>query len=374
MIIHLSILGLIMMVSLIWEQRIKCIKLNAVYNGKTASDVKGPLTPWLIVFGYIAFLTAMRTSYNDTSVYVYSFEDLEGTLDAAFAVFAGDGKDKGFDFVGNIFKYFISDNYHVWFGFWAIIEAIILIILFNREATSFFEACFFFFSSSLYINNFSMMRQWFAVVVLFGASKFIKERRFIPFLIVCLLAAQIHNSAYLFIIVYFLVLGKPWSFKQNALLVIFVILIFFLNPLLQATNDLLQDSTYDYVMETMQSGNGSSIIRVFISAVPVIIAFLNRKYISNDSMIDLCVNMSVLNFLLNIVATFTSGLYVIRFATYMNMYNVILYPHLLNVALHKNNRKLVKLAFYTLFSVYYVYQMIHQGEWYYISDILGSFK
>lgn len=374
MIIHLSILGLIMLVSLIWEQRVKYTKLNAIYSGKSVSDVRGPLAPWVIVLGYIAFLTAMRTSYNDTTVYVLSFEKLEGTVDAAFSVLTGDGKDKGFDFVGNLFKYFVSENYHVWFGFWALIEAVILIKLLRRESASFLEACFFFFTSTLYVNNFSMMRQWFAVVVLFGASKFIKERKFIPFLLICLLVAQIHNSAYLLIIVYFLVLGKPWSFKQNALLVIFVILILYLNPLLQTMSDLLQDSPYDYVVETMKTGNGSSVIRVFISSVPVIIAFLNRRYIGNDKMINLCINMSLLNFLLNIVATFTSGLYVIRFATYMNMYNTILYPYLLNVVLHKNNQKLVKIAFYTLFLAFYIYHMIHQGEWHYVSDILGSFK
>lgn len=42
-------------------------------------------------------------------------------------------------------------------------------------------------------------------------------------------------------------------------------------------------------------------------------------------MINICINMSMINFLLNVLATFTSGLYVIRLATYMSVYSLILY-------------------------------------------------
>lgn len=346
-----------------------------IYNGGTSSTYKSALLPWIIVFGYIAFLAAMRTRYNDTSVYINSFNNLPGTWEAAISVLNGDGKDKGFGFLGNIFKCLVSEDYHMWFLLFASVEAIVLAKLLQREAISIWESCFYFFTSTLYVNNFSMMRQWFAVVILFGASKFIKQREFISFLFVCLLVAQIHNSAYLMIVVYFIVQGKPWSKKQNIMIMFFTIVMFFLNPLLETTSDLLQNTTYDYVLDTMQAGNGSSPIRVLISAVPIVIAFVCRKRIDkNDAMINLCINMSLTNLLLNVVATFTSGLYIIRFSTYMNMYNMILYPYLLNVAISAKNRKIVKITFYVLFFLFYIYQMKHQGEWRYVSDILGTFN
>lgn len=374
MIIHFSILGIIIIVSLLWEGRIKRNNIRAIYDGGISSTYISSLTPWIIVFGYIAFLAAMRTKYNDTYVYINSFENLPGTWEAAISVLTGNGKDKGFDFLGNIFKCFISEDYHMWFLAFAIVEAIILARVMRRETVSLWDACFYFFVSTLYVNNFSMMRQWFAVVVLFGASKFIKQKRFISFLIICLLAAQIHNSAYLMIVVYFLVQGKPWSRKQNIMIFAFAIAMLLLNPLLETTSDLLQDTTYDYVVNTMQTGNGSSPVRILISAVPVLIAFIYRKRINEaDDMINLCVNMSLINLLLNMVATFTSGLYVIRLSTYMNMYNVILYPYLLNVSVSKMNKKFIKVGFYVFFFLLYIYQMKHQGEWYYISDVLGVF-
>lgn len=77
--------------------------------------------------------------------------------------------------------------------------------------------------------------------------------------------------------------------------------------------------------------------------------------------------------LLNIIASFTSGLYLIRMSTYFNMFNVLLFPFILERVLVGNNRKLVKIAFYVLYFLFYIYQMKHQGSFGYSSDILGKF-
>ena len=217
-----------------------------------------------------------------------------------------------------------------------------------------------------------MMRQWFAVVMLFAASNFIKEKKFFRFLIVCLVVAQFHSSVYMMIPVYFLVQGKAWSRKQVSLIAVFAFALLFLNPILGTLESSLSGSTYDYAISAMNSGAGSSIIRALIAAVPVVLAFMYKDEINNP-MINLCVNMSLLNLLLNILASFTSGLYIIRFATYTSVYNLILYPFLLNVAVKGNDRKIVKAAFYVIYFCFYIYQMQYQGSFNYSSDILGTF-
>lgn len=62
-------------------------------------------------------------------------------------------------------------------------------------------------------------------------------------------------------------------------------------------------------------------------------------------MIHICINMSLINFLLNLLATFTCGLYVIRLATYTAGYSLILYPYLLNVTVSSRNRSALKVGF-----------------------------
>ena len=137
----------------------------------------------------------------------------------------------------------------------------------------------------------------------------------------------------------------------------------------------LEGTTYDYALAAMSSSSGSSLIRPVIAAVPVGIAFVYRDRIeAGNKMVNVCINMSLLNFLLNLVASFTSGLYVIRLATYTAVYNLILYPYLLNVTVDQSRREFLKTGFYILYFLFYCYQMSYQGAWGYSSDILGVFR
>ena len=268
MIIHFSVLAVILVCALIWERPIRYHKLNSIYYGERY-DYKSPLMPWLIVFGYIAYLAAMRSGMNDTSGYIQSFEHIPGTWDDVSRILDGDGKDKAFDITANIFKMYVSDDYHGWFGLFAAVESCIFIHVLRRESVSFLDSCFVLFATALYYNYFSMMRQWFAVVLLFGGAIFIKEGKTIPYILLCLFAAQFHNSAYLFIPVYFMVTGRAWSPKQNLIIIAAVVGLFFLEPILDAVESSLANSTYDYAVAAMNSDSGSSIIRPVIAAVPV---------------------------------------------------------------------------------------------------------
>lgn len=371
MVIHFSILAVILIVSLLYEYRIRSFAISCVNNG---DRFKTRSWPWLLVFGYIAFIVAMRTNTNDTYAYIHSFQNLEPTWHAfreqvASAEF---GKDWAFDAVSILFKILISDDYHLWFAMYATIESLLFVYILRRYSVSLLDSCFFLFCSSLYYDYFSMMRQWFAVVVLFAASTLIKDKKFLKYLLICVFVAQFHASAYFMILVYFLVNGKPWSTKQLLLIVSFAASMLFLKPILDGMEEVLVDTTYDYAIEAMNSDAGSSFIRAFIAAVPVLLAFLHRREI-DDSMVNICINMSLLNFLLNILATFTSGLYIIRFATYIDVFNLILYPYLLNVVIKGDNRKILKTGFYVIYLILYIYQMKHQGAFYYGSDILGTF-
>ena len=210
--------------------------------------------------------------------------------------------------------------------------------------------------------------------MLFGGARLIKEKKTIPFIILCIIAAQFHPSAYIMIPVYFFACGKAWSQKQNMLIGVALVALLFLNPVLSRLASSLDDASYGYAIEAMMAGSGSSVIRAIIAAVPVVLAFVNRQRIdSENTMINACINISVINFLLNFLASFTSGLYVIRLATYVQVYNLILFPYLLNVAISNRNRGMLKAGFYVIYLLFFCYQMSHQGSWGYVSDILGVF-
>lgn len=366
MVIHFSILGVILFVNLLWESGTKKIKQKRGFY----------IMPWLpfaIIFGYLAFLAAMRSGMNDTSAYVHSFDLATGTFNEMGNIITDNSKDKAFYILANLFKMFISDDYHLWFAFFSIIESLCFIYILRRETVSILDSCFFFFTSTLYYNYFSMMRQWFALALFFLAFKWLKRKQFLPYLVVCLLAAQFHNSAYLCIPVYFLVHDQPFCRKQLIYIFILCILMFLLNPILSVLES--SDTTYNYVFETMTQSSGSSPIRILISAVPIVLCFVyrNKVYKENNNTLNICINMSMINLLLNIMASFTSGLYLIRMSTYFNMFNVLLFPFILERLLVGNNRKIIKIAFYVLYFLFYIYQMNYQGAFGYSSDVLGKF-
>ena len=374
MVIHFSVLGLILVVSLFWEHSVRTRKVNSLLSGQGYGR-KSALLPWLIILGYVTFLAALRSHVNDTGAYVHSFNNLEASWEAFREQIASakEENDWAFDAVGILFKMFISEDYHWWFFAFAAVETMAMIHVLRKYAVSLLDSCYFFFCGSLYFNYFSMMRQWFAVVMIFAAIDLLKEKRFISYLIVCVILAQFHASAYLMIPLYFFVQGKAWSGKQVAIITVFCAAMFFLNPLLSTLETTLEGTTYDYVVESMSEGNGSSPIRILISAVPVVLAFADRKWI-DDKLMNICVNMALINFLLTVLATLTSGLFVVRFTVYTNIYNLLLYPYLLDVVVTPNNRKILKPAFYILYVFLYFYDMSKTGSFYYASDILGTFQ
>lgn len=366
MIIHLSILGVILCVSALWEKGTK--KLRNKYT-----EYIMPLLPFLLIFGYLAFLAAMRSNMNDSSMYVHSFNLIPGTFDNIIEIINGDGKDKAFDILANLFKMFISDDYHLWFALFSVIESVCFVYILRRESMSLLDSCFFFFTSTLYYNYFSMMRQWFAVALFFLAFKWLKQKQFIPYLLICLFAAQFHNSAYLCIPIYFVVHDRPFCNKQLVYVFIIVIMLLLLNPLLETLES--SSSTYNYVFDTMNQNSGSSPIRIIIAAVPVILCFLYRKKIwnMNNKTLNISLNMSIINLVLTIIATFTSGLYLIRMSTYFNIFNLLLFPFLLENILTGKNKRIIKIGFFIFYLLFYFYQMSHQGSWGYSSDVLGKF-
>lgn len=374
MLLHFSILGVILLLSLFYENRIRESKVTAALNGGDYVSAKTYYVPCLILFGLLTFYACIRSEVNDTFVYKTVFNDLKPSWDNINTIIDDTSKDKGFYILQNLFKMYISDDYHMWFLFVASIESIILVSVLAKESVDFFDAAFYFFASQLYCNYFSMMRQWLAVCIVFAGFTFIKRKKFIPFLLLCLLAAQFHNSAYYMIPVYFLLQGTPWGKKQMSIILLFVLALFFLQPILSSVSGSTDDSTYNYVFNSMSSNSGSSIARVAFIILPLILAFINRDKITDKTMC-ICVNATVLTFLLIVVASFSSGLYINRFKTYINMFTIMLVPYILNVTYNNSREKqTVKMIFYIFYFAIYVVFMNYENSFLYASDIVPFFN
>ena len=163
--------------------------------------------PWLIFFGYIALLAGMRSGMNDTSVYINSYRDgantLQGVLSAAART---DIKYKAWTFLEGFCRLaFGRNNYHLFFLFVATIECCMFVYVMRRQAIDYTIVCFFFFACHYYYNNFSMMRQWLAVTIVFTSISALRDKKFFKYAFICFVGGLFHPSAWFCIPIYFLV-------------------------------------------------------------------------------------------------------------------------------------------------------------------------
>ena len=365
---------MILVMSLLYERRIKTEKVLVAEESDGGFIYNSPLLPWLLVFALITYYATVRTDVNDSLAYIDIYDIfLEPTWDYIQKIATDNSSDKGFYILSTLFKMYISTDYHLWFFVISVICSISFIYFFRKYAVSYLDTLFFFFCTTLYFNFFSMMRQWLAISIVLFAFGFLRKGKFIPFMLICILAAQFHNSAYFMIPIYFLVRGEAWKRKQISIIAVFAIAVVFLSPLLGRLESSTTGWTYDYVAKSMNTNTGSSFIRPIIALIPVVFAFLFRNEIK-DKTVNILINISLLNLLLNILAVFTSGLFVIRFSTYFSVFLTILFPYLLNVTLKDNpNIKIIKVGYYVFYFIYYWYQMSYSESWMYGSDILGYF-
>ena len=370
MVIHYSILGVILFVSLFWNK-------FALQKKQQNPFEKQALTPWVIIFGYITFLAAVRSKFNDTAVYIYDFNNAPGTMSSALEAFRTANIKYAFTgFLQNVFKAYISDDYHMWFLMFALIESICFIYIYRRYCNDLFVPCYYFFTTGLYVNYFSMLRQWMAVAILFASLTFFINKKWVQFVICCVLAYLFHPSALVGVFVCFLAIGKPWRFKQIAIIVVAVVALLFMSPLLNSLESSSLGSTYDYALEVMNTNSGSSPLRAIITFIPVALSFASKRSIEdeNNKVLDLSVNISVFYFFLNLVAAFTSGLYVVRLSTYLSPFVAILYSYLLTKLLDPKWRTIILIGFIVFYFLYYYYNMHNSGAGMYVSDILGEFR
>ena len=167
--------------------------------------------------------------------------------------------------------------------------------------------------------------------------------------------STIHGSALILLLVYFLRNVKPWGAKMRTVIFLSLIAGVCFDKLFPLFGNLLAETQYKgYVDYISSQGKGSSIIRLAIAMIPCVIAYMARYAIEdeNNKLINFSINMSVINFCLYIIATFSSGMVVGRLTTYFDIYNLILLPWLMHHAFTERSRKMVILlcmAFYLVF-------------------------
>ena len=274
-----------------------------------------------------------------------------------------------------LLKKFTSD-YNVWFTIIAVISGICVMIPLYKYSSNFGVSAFLFMASCQFSWMFNGMRQFLVASIIFACTGLVLRRKFIPYTIIVCLLSTIHTSALILIPMYFIVTGEPWN-KRTMLFVGGIILaILFTSKFTGMLEDVVENTDYATSMEEFkETDDGTSIMRIAVESVPVIIAFVYRNRIKDKltPIIKLSINMSLVASGLYVISKIArSGIMLGRLPIYFSMYNLILLPWLIKNIFNKEEKRLVYYLMIVLYIAFFYYQMVVTWNGFgYASKILG---
>lgn len=326
--------------------------------GKEARRAKKQYA-WLVMLPVIAFAAFRWNYFGDTNMYIRTFQSIPATLSGKLEYVKGLEKDVGFYSLGALVSVFSGQRFRVFFIIIALIQGYCLMKTFRKYSDDYWMAVFFFVASTdVYSWMFNGVRQFTAVAIIFGASTWIFQKKYVKACLMIAFASLFHQSALLMIPIVFVVQGKPWNWKTLLVILGTIVIMNFSGAFTGMLDTALEDTQYRNVVSDWTQGgdDGTNPIRVLVYSVPTLLSLLCRKKIaqSGDRVIQICCNMSIMSTALYLVSMVTSGIFMGRLPIYCSLYGMgILLPWELKHVFGKS----VKLMAIVCFLLFYFYQM-----------------
>lgn len=297
----------------------------------------------------LVLVSGLRSGIGDTPFYMHSFEILANNP----ASFKFEG-DFALDFMSLLLMQISTDPQILIFTT-ALITNLLNVIMFNRYRSYLELQVYMYITSGYYIVTMNGLRQCLAAALLFACTKFIEDGKFIKYSICVLLISTFHGSAVMMIPLYFVVRQKAWSKKMwifIALGVLGVLLYDYISPILFKALESTQYSGYAEFDE-----GGSSFMRLVVNMVPVVLAYLKRKDISeNWEHGDIFVNMSIINAMFVGLGMFNWIFN--RFTLYLQLYNFVLVPYIIKNCFKGKERRVVYFLFIICYFYFFYYEQV----------------
>lgn len=322
----------------------------------------GKFSAFLLVLPYIIWAGFRTDSFGDTPVYRMSFYSVADSLSSLPSYAASQTKDAGYYVLSSLFKILISNSSVVFFLAIAAFQLFCIMKTYRKYSSDYWMSIFLFIVSTDYLSYMhNGMRQFIAVCGIFACLDWIIKKEYFKTIIVILLLSTIHQTALIMIPIIFIIQGKAFNKKTILLIFLTLIVLVGVNEFTSFLEDALKETQYNDIMtnEIMQNKTGTNILRVIVYSVPLLLSIVGKRYIdeANDSLINLCVNCSVITTALYAISAVTSGIYFGRLPIYTSLTGYILLPWLINRMFEKKSAVLVKFMMYGFYFLFFYYQM-----------------
>ena len=300
---------------------------------------------WMLIAATILIVfSGFRTgSIGDTGMYMHSYR-----LYASDSSIAKFDRDPGFVILNLILIQFSSNPQILVFVTSLIVNLFNMIVFYKYS--SYLELQVYIYIASGYLTvTMNGMRQCLAAAILFIFNSLIIKGKFKLYLVIVLMVSTIHASALIMIPVYFIVRQETWSKKVVIMVILASIGVVFYNVLSPILFKLLENTQYAGYSQFNEGG--SSLMRVIVNMVPVVLAYIKRDELKEmwpES--NIFINMALINVIF--VAFGMFNWIFNRFTLYMQLYNFILIPYVIR---HCFKGKEKRLLYFGVLICYFVF-------------------
>lgn len=319
----------------------------------------------ILVFGVmlcLVIISGLRSGIGDTFNYKQIYINNDFTWEYIFSE-----KDIGFGIFQMILKQYSEDPQIMVFTAALFTNVLIIIVLYNYSRL--FElSTYLYITGGIHLVSMNGIRQVLAAAIIFIATKYLLNGNFIKYAVIVLLASTFHQSALLLLPIYFVVRVKAWTKYTFLILCSAVLIVLGFNQFTSFLFSAIQDTQYSGY--TNFNEGGASIIRVIVSAAPLVVAYLGReklRVVFPKS--DYIVNMALLGLVFMIIST--QQWIFARVAIYFNLYQLILISWIIEV-FSKKDRKFVYYMILVLYFIFYYYENVVSLNILYESDWLDN--
>ncbi len=311
----------------------------------------------------ILIWTAKRSLYfGDTGAYYAGFLEMPDKISELSAYMDTIQKDEFFYLFSALIKIFITDNRYIYFGIIAAFQLFALYRIYRKYSEEYFLSMFLFIASTDYLSwMFNGMRQFIAVCIMFLAFPLLLKKRYLSTILIVIFASMFHGSALIMIPFIFIVQGKAWNKLTVIFLFAIIIIISFVDRFTDVLDNMLTDTTYKNVVTdwTQWGDDGTNVLRALVYSVPAIISLYGRNKIKaeNDSVINICTNMSIVSAGIYIISIFTSGIFIGRVPIYFSLYSYVLLPWEMKHIFSKSARVVITITMIVLYLLFYIYSV-----------------
>lgn len=323
----------------------------------TEIDINRDTQTFFFVLGTVilAYVTGQRFAFGDTNAYIDSFNNIDVTVSEVLSEFKL-GEEHLFLLIKVFIRQYISTEPRVFIEIVSFITIVpILYFYFNYSGDLKF-AFLLFVLSGCWEHSMNGLRQYLACAIMLMALSLLYKRKWYLYIPIVILAAQIHTSAYIFIVVYFIANKPAWGKFTKIMLVIGLFLLVTYPVTGSFMNNLFVENTdYGEKYNTSEFNYSINIFRVAVMSVPIMVSFLNRKnMIGKYKYYDIVFNMSLLCAMCTLIGLF-SAVYA-RLNLYFEVFNVILLVWNIDDMIKQERYKWIKYACIVCFIAYFLYQ------------------